>query len=57
MENTRRKRKIAEELRQAKVQFSKGVGEGLEIGRERGERKEYSMKYRPVGLILIPGRT
>lgn len=57
MENTRRKRKIAEELRQAKVQFSKGVGEGLEIGRERGKRKEYSMKYRPVGLILIPGRT
>lgn len=38
------------------VSFQKGRGRIWQWG-GRGERKGHSMKYRPVGLILIPGRT
>lgn len=55
VQENKKQRKDSEELSQQRVQFSEGWREGLEIRRER-ERKGYSVKYRSVGLILIPGR-
>lgn len=54
---TRRKGKILKSWYSKSFDFQKGWREGLDIGGERGEGKWYSVKYRPVGLVLIPGRT
>lgn len=52
----RKECKGSEELRRQRVRFSEGVEGGLGDREEVGERQGYSVKYRPVGLILILGR-
>ena len=56
-EKTGRKGKVLKSWDGKGLGFQKGWREGLEAERKWGERQGYSVKYRPVDLVLILGRT